>query len=77
MHHLNVNSHYKPVRQKLRSASTERAQVMDKEVGKLIENGVIREVAYLVWLSNVAMVTKINGKWRLCVDFIELNQACL
>ena len=49
---------------------------MDKEVGKLIDNGVVKEVAYPEWLSNVVMVTKANGKWCLCVDFTELNKAC-
>ena len=23
------------------------------------------------------MVKKANGKWRMCVDFTDLNQACL
>ena len=49
---------------------------MDKEVGNLIENGAVKEVAYHEWLSNVVMVTKANGKWRLCVNFTELNKAC-
>ena len=22
------------------------------------------------------MVNKVNGKWRICVDFIDLNKAC-
>ena len=75
-HRLNVDPRHKPVRQKLRGAFIERAQAMDKEVGKLIENEAVKEVAYLEWLSNVVMVTKANGKWRLCVDFTELNKAC-
>ena len=37
----------------------------------------IREVYYPDWLENVMMVKKANGKWRMCVDFIELNKACL
>ncbi|MFX5245181.1 hypothetical protein ABTD35_20490, partial [Acinetobacter baumannii] len=45
-HRLNVDPGYKPVRQKLRGASTERAQAMDNEVKKLLENGAVREVAY-------------------------------
>ena len=30
---------------------------------------------YLEWLANVVMVKKNNGKWRMCVDFIDLNKA--
>ena len=75
-HHLNVDPRNKPVRQKLRGTSTEKAHVMDQEVGKLIENGAVKEVAYPEWLSNVVMVIKANGKWRLCVYFTELNKAC-
>ena len=36
----------------------------------------IREVYYLDWLADVVMVKKANGKWRMCVDFIDLNKAC-
>ena len=31
---------------------------------------------YLDWLANVVMVKKANGKWRMCVDFTDLNKAC-
>ena len=31
---------------------------------------------YLDWLANVVMVKKVNGKWRMCVDFMDLNRAC-
>ena len=27
------------------------------------------------WLANVVMVKKANGKWRMCVDFMDLNKA--
>ena len=30
---------------------------------------------YLDWLANVFMVKKANGKWRVCVDFMDLNRA--
>ena len=39
--------------------------------------GFIREVYYLDWLTNVVLVKKTNGKWRMCVDFTDLNKACL
>jgi len=36
----------------------------------------IREVDYPEWLANVVLVKKSNGKWRMCVDFTDLNKAC-
>ena len=38
--------------------------------------GFIREVYYPEWLTNVVLVKKANGKWRMCVDFTDLNKAC-
>ena len=38
--------------------------------------GFIREVYYLEWLANVVLVKKANGKWRMYVDFTDLNKAC-
>ena len=46
-----------------------------EEVEKLLTTGLIREVYYLEWLANVVMVKKSNGKWRMCVDFTDLNHA--
>ena len=36
----------------------------------------IWEVYYPGWLTNVVMVKKANGKWRMCVNFTDLNKAC-
>ena len=38
--------------------------------------GFIREVYYSEWLANIVLVKKANGKWRMCVDFTDLNKAC-
>lgn len=37
----------------------------------------MKEVEYLEWISNVVLLKKSNGKWQMCVDFINLNKACL
>ena len=47
-----------------------------EEVTKLLTAGFIREVYYPDWLANVVLVKKANGKWRICVDFTDLNKAC-
>jgi len=54
----------------------ERDRVIAEEVGKLQEAGFIREVYYPDWLANMMMVKKGNRKWRMCVDFMDLNKAC-
>ena len=50
---------------------------MTEEIKKLLEANFIREVFYPNWLPNVVMVKKSNGKWRMCVDFTDLNKVCL
>ena len=31
---------------------------------------------YPEWLANVVLVKKANDKWRLCIDFIDINRVC-
>ena len=75
-HRLNVSPSFKPIKQKRRSFASERQKAINKEVGKLLHAGAIREVEYPKWLANVVLVKKANGKWRLCIDFIDINKAC-
>ena len=42
----------------------------------LLRVGFIIEVKYPEWLSNVVVVPKKGGKWRVCVDYTYLNEAC-
>ena len=37
----------------------------------------VRGVLHPTWLTNPVVVRKANEKWRLCIDFIDLNKACL
>ena len=37
---------------------------------------VIKEVFYPDWLANTVVVKKKNVKWRVYVDFTDLNKAC-
>ena len=75
-HRLNVISLFKSVKQKRRIFAPERQKVINEEVGKLLQERAIREVEYPEWLANVVLVKKANGKWRLCIDFTDVNRAC-
>ena len=75
-HSLNISSEAKPVSQKRRKLASERAKIVAKEVDRLLEANAIRPVQYHTWLSNTMVVRKKNGKWRVCVDFTDLNKAC-
>ena len=39
--------------------------------------GAIKEVFYLERLANIVVVKKKSGKWRVCIDFTDINKACL
>ena len=38
--------------------------------------GLVREVLHPTWLANPVVVRKANGKWRLCIDYTDINKAC-
>ena len=75
-HRLNVYPFSKPVRQKKRVFAPKRDKAINEEVQKLTTAQFIKEVYYPDWLANVVMVKKANDKWRMCVDFTDLNNAC-
>jgi hypothetical protein len=56
--------------------SDDKVEGARNEVKRLLSAGVIREVTYPEWLANTIMVKKANGKWRMCIYFIDLNKAC-
>ena len=74
-HKQNVNPSFKPVKQKRRSFTLERQKVINEVVGKLLQVKAIKEVEYPEWLANVVLVKKENDKWRLCIDFTDINRA--
>ena len=75
-HRLNVSPSFKLVKQKRRSFAPKRQKAISEEVGKLLQANAIREVEYPEWLANVVLVKKENDKWRLCIDFTDINRVC-
>jgi hypothetical protein len=75
-HSLNVDPSFRPRKQRLRKMSEDKAEGARNEVKRLLSVGIIIEVKYPEWLANTVMVKKANGKWRMCIDFTDLNKAC-
>ena len=75
-HKLNVVSSARPIKQRLRRFHLDRHQVIQAEVDNLLKAGFIKEVKYPKWLANMVLVSKIGGKWRVCIDYTDLNDAC-
>ena len=75
-HHLNINPSITPRKKPLRHPLKEHANAVRDEVMKLKKAGAIKEVFYPEWLANTVVVKKKSGKWRVCVDFTDLNKVC-
>ena len=73
---MKVNPLITPRKPPLGRPSKEHAKAMREEVAKLKQAGAIKEAFYPEWLANTIVVKKKSGKWRVCVDFMDLNKAC-
>lgn len=71
-HHLKIDPKAASHIQKRRALSRERYEMLEKELQKLIKNGFIRDALYPKRLSNLVLMKKHNGEWRVCIDFFDL-----
>nr|GEW82284.1 hypothetical protein [Tanacetum cinerariifolium] len=74
-HALNVNNSVPPVAHKRRVLGTEKSKVVTREVEEWVKVGIVRPVRYPTWISNPVLV-KVDGTWRMCINFKNLNAAC-
>ena len=75
-HHLNVIPSITPRKQPPQCSSKDHSDPIKDEVMKLKQVEAIKEVFYPEWLANTVVVKKKNGKWRVCVNFTDLNKGC-
>ena len=75
-HYLNVNPSAIPKKKSSRHSSKDHSDAVKDEVTKFKQTRAIKEVFYPEWLANIVVVKKKSGKWRICVDFTDLNKAC-
>jgi transposase InsO family protein len=62
----------RPIKQKVRLPPVQMQDEVDKEIDKLLANGVI-EPSTSAWSSPVVAVRKKDGSLRLCTDFRKIN----
>ncbi|GJV81092.1 reverse transcriptase domain-containing protein [Tanacetum coccineum] len=75
-HRINELKHLEPVKQKKRSLAPERNKAIHTQVEELTKANILREVKYQTWVSNPVIVKKASERWKLCVDFMDINKAC-
>jgi hypothetical protein len=54
---------------------TEVLEEVKKGIEKMTEAGFIRLCRYAEWISSIVLVQKKDGRWRVCVDYRDLNRA--
>jgi len=75
-HKLSIRADAKPVKQKPRRMNEKRSRAISNKVDHLLQAGFIQEMFYPDWLFNLVLVKKKNEKWRVCIDFTNLIEAC-
>ena len=71
-----MNPEMIPRKQPPQRSSKEHAKAVRVEVNKLKQARAIKEIFYPKWWVNTVVVKKKNEKWRVCVDFTNLNKIC-
>jgi hypothetical protein len=74
-HRLPLKLGFRPFQQRARQMKAEVLDEVKKEVETMIEAGFIRTCRYAEWISSVVPVQKKDGRWRVYVDFRDLNRA--
>ena len=61
-----------PVRQRIRRIPQEQVPILQKQIDSLYDKGIIKP-SNSEWASNILLVKKKDGTWRLCIDYRALN----
>ena len=72
-----LKDNVKPVLKPKRKVTFSSLEMIDKELWRLEENGVIKNVDYSEWASRTVYVKKKNNKIRVCADFTPGLNECL
>lgn len=71
-HHIDTGTH-RPVQQALRRFGFAQREEITKQIKIMLANEVIEPCVEIEWSSNLHLVVKKDGTFRMCVDFRDLN----
>lgn len=75
-HRLNIYPERGPISHKQKKFGPKKYATLAEEVKKHLDNNLIKHADQPQWVSKAVLVKKLNGTWRLCIDFTHLNEAC-
>ena len=74
-HTIPIRDDAKPVQQRPYDMNPKYETIVKEEIDKLLNAGFIYEIEHTEWVSPIVIVTKKNGKIRVCVDLKKVNAA--
>ena len=76
-HHIYTQEELRLVRHHQRRMNLALKDIVKEELQKLLNVNFIYPISDSKWVSPLVFMPKRNGKWRICVDYQELNKATL
>jgi len=76
-HTIPLKENQKPFKQKLRRVNPVLLPLIEKEVKRMYEAGIIAPIRFSEWVSNLVPIRNKTGEIRLCVDLRNLNKVSL
>ena len=76
-HHIYTKENVRPIRQPQRRMNPTLKYIVKTGLQNLLKVDFIYPIFDSQWVSPLMVVLKKNGKWRICVDYRELNKVTL
>jgi len=76
-HTIPLKENQKPFKKKLRGVNPVLLALIEKEIKRMYEVGIIVPIRFSEWMSNLVPTRKKTGEIRLCVDLRNVNKVSL